>query len=304
MAKRKTKKKSKKFTPQQKEQRQQEREIRNLMINIGFNRIPRINGKEFVYKERTSEMDDIFYYKNIILITEYTIGKPGDHLLKKKVFYDKVNENKNEFICFLLNVNKLKSFKEVYDATISKNYSKKQIQLKIIYCSKQTISQEHKNVVKDIKYFNYHVVKYFESLAKVIKKSAKYEFFEFLEIPFKKIGDNIKSTQTASQNTYFGQILPEEHSSFKEGYKIVSFYIDADSLLKRAYVLRQNGWKEKGNIGHYQRMLMQPKIKSMRKYLHDKERVFINNIIATLSIDKIKLYDKDDNLLKMDVHGN
>ena len=76
------KRKAKKLTDEQKAQRLQEREIRNLMSNIGFKKFPRIDGKEFVYKDRTSEMDDIFYFENILLITEYTIGSPGKHLLE------------------------------------------------------------------------------------------------------------------------------------------------------------------------------------------------------------------------------
>jgi len=301
--KKKTKSKRKKLTETEKEQRKQEREIRNLMTNIGFKRISRVDGREFVYDERTTEIDDIFYYENIIIITEYTIGKPGDHLLKKNYFYKKVNENKKQFISFLLDNEVYKDFNDKYESEIKDKYSKKELQILIMYCSKQTISQEHKGLVPNVIFFDYHIVKYFESLAKVIKKSSRYEFFDFLNIPFDRIGKEIKLSSEKTNHKFSGHILPEEHSSFKEGYKIVSFYIDAENLLKRAYVLRQNGWKEKKNIGHYQRMFIQSKITSMRKYLHEKERVFINNIIATLSIDKIKLYDKADQPIAIDDNG-
>ena len=93
--------------------------------------------------------------------------------------------------------------------------------------------------------------------------------------------------------------MPEEKSKFDEGYKIVSFYIDAESLLRRSNILRQNGWRDLENIGHYQRMLETSKVTSMRRYLSEKNRVFINNIIATISADKIKLYDKDGNHLEI-----
>ncbi|MBU3914047.1 hypothetical protein KKA14_00760, partial [bacterium] len=106
MTRKKTKRKKIKLTEQEKEQRCQEREVRTVMTNIGFKRIPNIGGKEFVYKSRTSEMDDIFYYKNVILILEYTVGQPGEHLLKKNYLYEKINENQNEFIDFLLNEDK------------------------------------------------------------------------------------------------------------------------------------------------------------------------------------------------------
>lgn len=302
--KKKTKPKVKKLTEQEKEQRLQVREISVLLKNIGFTKLPYIDGKHFVYDGRSSEMDDIYIYENIILITEYTIGSPNDHLLKKNYFYEKISQDKRAFLSFLLTEEKLKSFKQYYTENISAKYSTNEIQLKILYCSKQDISDEHKQLVNtEVIFFDYHIVKYFESLAKVIKKSSKYEFLDFLGIPFSLVGNNIKLSSNIGSHNFSGHILPEEKSSFKEGYKIISFYIDASSLLKRAYVLRQNGWREKDNIGHYQRMLVSNKISGMRKYLTDKKRVFINNIITSISTDKIKLYDKDKNELKLDVNG-
>lgn len=310
MAKRKINKKKsskkRKLTDEEKAQRQQEREIRNLLKNIGFERINRVNGKEFTFNERTSELDDIFYFENIILLTEYTISKKvGEHLLKKIHFYNKVNENKTDFIKFLFDNNIYPDLNEKFENNkFLKKYSLKQLQISILYCSKNTISQEHKNQATNVVYFDYHIVKYFESIAKVIKKSTKYEFFSFLNIPFNKAGEEILKSEDNSSKKFSGHILPEEHSSFKEGYKIVSFYIDAKNLLKRSYVLRQNDWRQKDIIGHYQRMFIQSKIKSMRKYLHEKKRVFINNIIATISTDKIKLYDQNENEIIIDKNGN
>lgn len=156
---------------------------------------------------------------------------------------------------------------------------------------------------KEVVFFDYHIVKYFYSLTKVIKRSSKYEFFDFLNIPIKQVGENIKSSSAISSNTFCGHILPEEKSSFQEGYKIVSFYIDAESLLKRAYVFRQNGWRDIENVGHYQRMLVASKIASMRKYLADKNRVFINNVIVSIATDKIKLFDTNNIEFKLNKKG-
>lgn len=299
----KKKKKVVKLTEVEKEQRLQVREISTLLKNIGFNKVPYIDGKHFIYDGRKTEMDDIYHYENIILITEYTIGNPKEHLLMKNYFYSKILENKRAFLDFLLTEDKLKSFKQYYTDNIENKYTKNEIQIRIVYCSKQNISEEHKQLTNDITFFDYHIVKYFESVAKVIKKSSKYEFLDFLNIPFSMAGKNIKNSSNSNTQKFSGHILPEEKSSFKEGYKIVSFYIDASSLLKRSYVLRQNGWKQIDNVGHYQRMLLQRKISSMRKYLTDKNRVFINNIITSIATDKIKLYDKDSQLLSIDSAG-
>lgn len=306
MAKKNTSKKKKakkKLTPQEKEQRSQRSEITTILKNIGFTRLPYIDGKYFDFDGRSSEMDDIFINENVILITEYTIGSPGDHLLKKNYFYNKINQDKRAFIDFLLKEDKLNSFKKYYDENIDGNYSKNELKIRVLYCSKQTVSDEHKNLVGEVVFFDYHIVKYFQSLTKVIKKSSKYEFLDFLKIPFAEFAENIKSSSKTILKQFSGHILPEEKSSFKEGYKIISFYIDAESLLKRAYVLRQNGWQDAENVGHYQRMLVANKISAMRKYLTDKSRVFINNIISSIATDKIKLYDENNNLLTLNKNG-
>ena len=287
-----------------KEQKTQQKEITNILKNIGFSKIPCIDGREFQYDNRTTEIDDIFVYENVILIIEYTIGTPGEHLLKKNYFYDKVNTDKRAFLDFLLSESKLSSFRTYYNDRIQSKYTKNQLRIKILYCSKQTISAEHKGLVnKEVVFFDYHIVKYFYSLTKVIKRSSKYEFFDFLNIPIKQVGENIKSSSAISSNTFCGHILPEEKSSFQEGYKIVSFYIDAESLLKRAYVFRQNGWRDIENVGHYQRMLVASKIASMRKYLADKNRVFINNVIVSIATDKIKLFDTNNIEFKLNKKG-
>lgn len=288
----KMKRGKKKMSPQEKatrkEQREQIKEIRDIMKRIGFTRLLGIDGKEFIYDGRTSELDDIFVFENLIVLTEYTIGDP--HLLKKSVLYNKINSSVSDFIRFLIDSKVYDSFSEEFKNKISQKYTINQLKLRILYCSKKSISQEHKDSVKDVIYFDYHIVKYFNSLTKVIKLSAKYEFLEFLKISENDFGDRILSSTTGTTNCFSGHILPEEKSSFKEGYKIISFYIDAESLLKRAYVLRQEGWRKKENVGYYQRMLDSKKITSMRKYLSEEKRVFINNIITTISEKDIKLF--------------
>ena len=100
-------KKKKKLSPEElaflKEQRDQKKEIRDIMRRVGFTRLTGIDGKEFVYKDRTSEIDDIFVCENVIILTEYTIGEP--HLLKKSIFYNLINENVGGFIKHIIENN-------------------------------------------------------------------------------------------------------------------------------------------------------------------------------------------------------
>jgi DGQHR domain-containing protein len=297
--KRKTRKKIA-LTPEQKlarkeqqaknrEKKNHQNEIRKILSNMGYERISGIAGVHFTYNNRTTELDDVFVYENVILLIEYTTEqKPGDHLLKKSVFYNKVNENYTAFIEFLIDKFPNDVFKKYYYEKIKEKYPQLyQLQLRILYCSRYDVSEEQRRNVSSVCFFDYHIVQYFKMLTKVIKKSAKYEFLNYLNIPHQDYAENILNSSSSCK--YKGYILPESRSSFKKGYKIISFYIDAESLIRRAYVLRRESWRQEENIRLYQRMLENSKITSMRKYLHEQGRVFINNIIATISIDEIAL---------------
>lgn len=264
--------------------------IRRIMANMGFERLTDISGHNFIYEGRTSELDDVFVLENIVLLVEYTTEKnPGDHLLKKDHFYQRVNGNPKMFLEFLIDEFPTKTFNHYYNDTIKNKYpTLDMLQLRTIYCSRHNIEDEHKNVVTNtIIFLDYDKVQYFKLLTKAIKKSAIYEFSNFLDIENKNYADNILNT--SSRSAYKGYVLPESKSRYKSGYKIVSFYIDAESLMRRAYVLRRESWREEKNIRLYQRMLESDKISNMRKYLYEEERVFVNNIITTISINDIEL---------------
>lgn len=298
----KKKARQKKLTPQEIEQRNHKKEIRSFLKNIGYTRLPSVEGKEFFFHGRTSELDDLFYNENVVLIVEYTTGDPGDHLLKKKIIYDLILEDKNSFLNFLINESTFFKVKEIFVTKILSKYTLNQIQVRILHASKQNISQQHKNLVS-VNYLDYHIVKYFESVSRVIKKTAIYEFHDFIGIKNDIFASNIKKTTVSSANTYDGHILPEEHSSFKNGYKLISFYIDANSLMRRAYVLRNGSWRNKEQIILYQRLLSTKKINSMRKYLNGEQRVFVNNIIATLPEDKVILYSENGDKINITDSG-
>jgi DGQHR domain-containing protein len=89
---------------------------------------------------------------------------------------------------------------------------------------------------------------------------------------------------------YAGSLLPEAHSHFDDGFKIVTFYADPEALLRTSYVLRKDGWRDSMNL--YQRMISKPKVEAIRAYLKKQKRVFINNIIVTLPPEVKPLNDK------------
>lgn len=285
MAKTKRKKRVKP-TPQQLEQRNHRKEIRSVFNNAGFEKVLSVSDKEFTFKKATSDFDDVFVYENIIVLTEYTITKSSnisDHLKPKKIIYDTILNNKSEFLEFY--EEKFPTFKDARNNF----YDHDQCIIIILYCSKNSINPKYKELIPYISYFDYPIVKYFKSVTDAVKKSSRFELFSFLGLTNENVG--IESINTANTtDKYKGSILPHSHSNFEKGYKVVSFYIDPNSLLKRAYVLRRDGWRDENGL--YQRMISKGKISSIRKYLNDKERVFINNIIVTLP-NKTKLVDEN-----------
>jgi len=298
------KRKKQKLTPEQKEQNAQKKEIRGVFNKIGFQRIPGIEGKHFYYDGRQSELDDIFILENVLLIVEYTIGdKYKDHLAKKNLLYSKITNDPHSFIDFLLTDKHFESFRDYYEKNVKSVYpNNSQIQLRIVYCSKVDVSQEYRKSVNNIKYFDYYVVHYFKHLSSALKKSAINEMLDFLDIKQSNFGLNISTSQMRSSK-FEAQVLPEVKSFFKQGYKIVTFYMDPESILNRAYVLRHEGWREKSSSVYYQRMASSKRIAEIRKYLAKEQRVFVNNIIVTMSANDVEFIDNSDKVIQVSDAG-
>ena len=137
---------------------------------------------------------------------------------------------------------------------------------------------------------------YFRTIASSILASAVHEFLEFLNIQPQEFGDRIIRPGSGSSK-YAGSLLPDAHSNFGKGYRVVSFYIDPESLLSKCFVLRRSAWERAPNL--YQRMISKKKIGQIRKYLVETERVFLNNIVVSLPSDVVIL--KDGEIIKEDL---
>jgi DGQHR domain-containing protein len=261
--------------------------IRAIFRGAGFSRISGISDKEFIFDNQKTDLDDIFIYENVVVLAEYTCSKSsniGAHLKNKKIVYDKMLADGPGLIAFLKG-----KFPESANQFPS-NYHKSKIIPKIIYCSRFDFEDHYRQNVPGPIYADYPAVRYFLSVVDAIKKSARYELLHFLEIDPAKVGFNGKVQIGKGSETYRGSILSEAHSNFDEGYKVVSFYADPQTLLQTSYVLRKDGWRDSLNL--YQRMISKAKIESIRLYLKKQKRVFINNIIVTLPPD-VKPLDED-----------
>ena len=99
--KRKTQKK--KITSEEKEKRAYRKDVREVFTRSGFIRIPKISDKQLEFKDVTGDFDDYFLFRNILVLTEYTIRSSSNisaHLKKKKILFDKVLEFKKR-VCIV-----------------------------------------------------------------------------------------------------------------------------------------------------------------------------------------------------------
>jgi DGQHR domain-containing protein len=279
----KTKKRIK-LTPDQKKQWLEERkrklaerrfkfDINTVFKNAGFSQIP-TRDIHFTFKEKTTEFDNLFIFENIIVIVEDTCTTSSDeirdHLSKKSFQYKLFQKHKNEFVNFIENT--FERFKEIKNP----KYDPTDYKLIFVYCSRYRLEEKHKRDFSEILFLDYRYLCYFLSLAKTIQKSSRFELFKFLKLNIQDIGTDIAQ----GFKKIPGSVLPESPSGFAHGHKVITFYIDPATLIQLSFVMRKDGWLDSDSL--YQRMLIKNKILSMREYLANEKRVFINNIIVTL----------------------
>lgn len=288
----------KKLTPQEKLQKRTQQKYRNdvksIFINAGFARLE-VEGTEFVFKGRTGEIDKLFVYENILIVCEDTcINKPSDHLLKKKVLFDLILNNKADFVEFLRG--KFPEFEKYYQNNI---YQPHHFEVQVSYFSRYPIPDEHIKQCKGVAFFDYSLVRYFTSLGKIVEKSSKFELFKFFGLSLLSIGENrVHGKLTKGSKKYKGFLLPESNSNYPAGFKVLSFYVDPETLLQKSYVLRKDSWQHPDAA--YQRMLEPRKIKAMRKYLSETKKVYVNNLIATLPGETKFICPSEDKQLSVD----
>ena len=56
--------------PEELEKRNHRMDIRSVFRNSGFTKVLSVSDKEFTFKGRTGDMDDVFVYENIIVLAE------------------------------------------------------------------------------------------------------------------------------------------------------------------------------------------------------------------------------------------
>lgn len=254
--------------------------VRGIFTLATFKHVTKLSNRVFTFKGSQCDFDDVFLYENILVLCEYTTSQESDvsaHVKHKKVIFDKINQHQSAFIEFLQS-----SFPGIHEIANSE-YEPDHYRVIIAYCSRHYVKAATKQEVPCVCYLDYNVARYFESVVKTIRSSARFELFEFLGLSSSEIGNSVYEPTSDEFDKFAGSVLPEGHSNFGPGFKVVSFYVNPESLLKRVYVLRKWGWREGANV--YQRMISRKKVETVRRYLVDRKRVFVNNIIVTLPSD-------------------
>lgn len=255
---------------------------KEIFTKSGFGFIASEN-KEFVLVtvegSRTTELDGVYVYENVLVIVEDTCTvSPGQHLAKKQIIFDLALKNKLEFVdCLKQN---LPDFERYY---LSNKYDVSDYELRVVYFSMHSVDSEYVESATriGIQVVERALANYFHALVRNISVSARYELLKYLKVDYKDVGTaKLSGGNSGALSSYKGFLLPEANSSYPDGFKVVSFYADPESLLKKSFVLRKNGWVEPDLS--YQRILDMPKIRSMRQYLSENKRVYLGNIIATL----------------------
>lgn len=287
--------KRKGLTPEQKQKRREKakerafiRAHRMLFDRVGFKRLIPVDGIHFEYEGQKCELDDIFVFENIVVLAEYTQSAGsnlGKHAKGKDAVHNKIAEDPVKFLNFF------RTLSVGLDGWLRRcGYTDNQLIVRLIYTSRTALEDHHKAL------FNHNVFMsdaergYFSALTRSIRRSARFEIIEYLQIDPSEVGEGGVGNASVTSDDYNALLLPKEQSHFPSGFKIVSFYVDPDALLKRAYVLRRNGWRD--SLGLYQRLIIPAKIKAIRAHLKEKKRVFANNIVVTLPHDtKIEALD-------------
>ncbi len=240
-------------------QRKLKNKIKTTFLEAGFEFIDTENHKKHIGR-RDIEIDEIFIYKNILIVCEdtCTTNDIKTHIRNKAEAFKEITNNKTEFLGWIK--------KEFSSSSKSlTEYSDKNIVIKFLYFSYSIlkITDEDKDNFQIIQFVQPYHLEYFNRLVKCIHYSAKYEIFRFLGISNDELG--IYSSEEKNTSIPATIICPQETIGTKEGVNVVSFMMSAETLIRNSYVLRKDNWEDIPTS--YQRLLIRDKIKSIRKFL-------------------------------------
>lgn len=254
--------------------------------------------KHFTIGNKTAEVDGIFIFNNIIVICEETTSAADhikDHIIKKKETATEILDNKEQFLSFLTS-----EFPQ--ETTDLSNYEISELKFKFVYFSlnETNLAIEDKQRFLPWNIVEPNILSYLYQCASGIKKSVKYEVFRFLNVTDSDF-EMTSSTGQGTKDVKVSIIYPKKSTGRKDGVRLVSFMLSAETLIRNSYVLRKDNWEN--SIGLYQRLIDLNKIKDIRNFLYQKGECFYNNIIVALP-DGIRFMDNNGNPITLEDIGS
>ena len=287
--KKKTKRKARKLTPEQKliqKKKRKEaafrRKIKGSFVDAGFTFFPTVN-KEFKIGNRVVELDYVFMYENIIIICEDNCKgkKDTNHIRSKNESFSEIKNNPRTFVNWLA-----ATFPE-HSEDVNK-YRIDRVLLYYVYISQNDIdlTEDERNRYGSLHFWDPDTLSFFSRMSQCIQHTARYELFRYLGIK----DDDIGYSRSEEGKTVIKApiICPQDAMGLRNGIRVVSFMMSAEKLMRTSYVLRKDSWQE--SMFLYQRLIEKEKIKGIRKFLADKGVAFYNNIIVALP-DSVKFED-------------
>lgn len=266
--------------------------IKRLFVSAGFQQIKSEN-HHFDIGLRRVEIDSLFIDENILIVCEdtSTTSDIKSHIRKKHEAFDQIEKNKRTFIDWIATEF---SYQDI------KRYDENQYIIKYLYFSQNelNLSKEKAQLYPLIQFVEPRYLEYFNRMAQCIHKSIKYEVYRFLQINSNQIGSN--TTESKKKCISATIISPKESTGLKNGVRIVSFMMSAETLIKNSYVLRKDNWED--SITLYQRLIQKEKIKGIRKFLATRQEAFYNNIIVALP-SNVYFLDEEDHPIDLDSIG-
>jgi len=261
-------------------------------INIEHLNFDIVDKKDLQYKGKRrkkeaveGELDLFAYYKNVIWLIEWTT-ESGFNTQDFDTFKTKIellNENRELLEKFI------EKIKRKFELNL--NINVKKIKLIGLYVNPLFTEIQAKTLEKRIPrrdkaliyIWDRDTFEYFKTVCGVIRRFSKYELFSYFDISPEFVFTKEELEAEKSSTPY--EAIEIENGVF--GYPTYTFKIEPILLLKRCYVLRNEGWRSDS----FQRMIIPKKLLNIREYiLTTKNTSFANNIIISPSPD----VDPDD----------
>ena len=285
MARRKKRSKKKQLSDEEQrivDEKELKKKVISMFTGMGFEHL-KTEGIDRGWPEEVSgtegiEFDFVFVNEAVIIVYEITLKKDPDatknHFRSKTEKYRRIDRNKEIFI---------KALKEKFPEGFREYpYPWREYQIFYIYHPKTMFNVKEDEIESNLKIISNAEFTYFYKNTIAIKKSAKYEMFDYLGLKRKAVVPHAQS----SKHTFDVLGIISDHVTGIAEVKSVNFMICPRDILECAYVLRKGSWHEEENM--YQRLLMESKLQEMREFISG-DRSFVDSITVSLP-DEIRFY--------------